>query len=204
MIYLEKTIERTFVMIKPDGVMRGLIGEIIQRIERAGLKIIAMKMVKAGREQVEKFYPSDKEWFETVGNKTTKAYQEAGLSIEKTFGTTNLEKIGKIIKGWLIDFITSAPVVVMVVEGNHAINKVRNIVGYTDPYTAAAGTIRGDLTSDSIALGNIMGRAAVNLIHASSGQKDAEHEINVWFKESELLTYKRSDEDIILGRFLKK
>ncbi len=201
---MEKTIERTFVMIKPDGVMRGLIGEIIQRIERTGLKIIGMKMVKADKEQVERFYPSDREWFETIGTKTTKAYQEAGLDIKKTFGTTDLEKIGKIIKGWLVDFIISAPVVVMVVEGNHSINKVRNIVGYTDPYTAAAGTIRGDFTSDSITLGNIMGRAAVNLIHASSGQKDAENEISVWFKESELLKYKRSDEDIVLGRFLKK
>ncbi|MBU5687901.1 MAG: nucleoside-diphosphate kinase [Candidatus Woesearchaeota archaeon] len=198
------TIERTFVMIKPDAVQRGLIGEIIQRFERAGLKIIAMKMVLATKQQVEDFYPKDKEWFETVGTKTTKAYQEAGLDVKKTFGTTDLEKIGRIIKGWLIDFITSGPVVAMVIEGNHAITKVRNIVGYTDPLSASPGTIRGDLTSDSIALGNIMARAAVNLIHASSNPKDAEHEIKVWFKESELLKYKRCDEDIVLGNFLKK
>jgi len=199
-----KTIERTFVMIKPDAVKRGLIGEIIQRFEKAGLKIIAMKMVLAEKKQVEDFYPKSKEWFETVGTKTTKAYQDLGLSIQETFGTADLEKIGRKIKEWLIDFITSGPVVAMVIEGNHAISKVRTIVGYTDPLNAAPGTIRGDLTSDSIALGNVMARAAVNLIHASSSKEDADHEIKVWFKESEILEYKRCDEDIVLGKFLKK
>jgi len=203
-VCLEKTIERTFVMIKPDGVMRGLIGEIVQRIEKTGLKIVGMKMVAASKKQVEDFYPNTKDWFETVGMKTTKAYQEAGLDVKKTFGTTDLEKIGKIIKGWLIDFITSGPVVAMVIEGNSAVNKVRNIVGYTDPLSANAGTIRGDLTSDSIALGNVMARAAVNLIHASSSQKEAEHEISVFFDQTEIVSYKRVDEDLILGRFLKK
>jgi nucleoside-diphosphate kinase len=198
------TIERTFVMIKPDGVKRGLIGEIIQRFEKAGLKIVGMKMVQANKEQVEEFYPKNKEWFETVGNKTTKAYQNLGLSVQETFGTTNLEKIGRTIKKWLIDFITSGPIVVMVVEGNHAINKVRSIVGYTDPLTAAPGTVRGDLSSDSIALANIMARATINLVHASSSQKEAEREIKVWFDESELFDYKRCDEDIVLGKFLKK
>lgn len=198
------TIERTFVMIKPDGVKRGLIGEIIQRFERAGLKIIAMKMVLADRKRVEDFYPKDKKWFESVGAKTTKAYEEAKLNVKETFGTTDLEEIGKIIKGWLVDFITSGPVVVMVIEGNHAIAKVRNIVGYTDPLSAAPGTIRGDLTSDSITLGNVMARAVVNLIHASSDKKDAEHEIKIWFTEAELLNYKRCDEDVVLGKFLKK
>ncbi len=198
------TIERTLVMIKPDGVKRGLIGEIIQRFEKAGLKIIGMKMVQASKEQVEEFYPKNKEWFETIGIKTTKAYQDLGLDVEKTFGTTDLEKIGRTIKKWLVDFITSGPIVVMVIEGNHAITKVRSIVGYTDPLTASPGTIRGDLSSDSIALGNIMARATINLIHASSTQKEAEHEIKIWFSESELFEYKRCDEDIILGKFLKK
>ncbi|MCX8178431.1 MAG: nucleoside-diphosphate kinase [Candidatus Aenigmarchaeota archaeon] len=200
---MEKTIERTFVMIKPDGVQRGLIGEILKRFESAGLKIVGLKMVKATKNMVEEFYPKDKEWFETIGQKTTKAYQEAGLSIQETFGTTNLEEIGKIIKKWLVDFIVSGPVVAMVLEGNHAIMKVRNIVGYTDPFAAAPGTIRGDLTTDSIALGNIMARAVVNVIHASSSQKDAEKEISIWFEKKELMSYKRCDEDIILGRFLK-
>jgi len=198
------TIERTFVMIKPDGVKRGLIGEIIQRFEKAGLKIIGMKMVQASKEQVEEFYPKDKEWFESIGNKTTKAYQDLGLSVKDTFGTTDLEKIGRSIKKWLVDFITSGPIVVMVIEGNHAISKVRSIVGFTDPLTASPGTIRGDFTSDSIALGNIMARATINLVHASSNKKEAEHEIKVWFKDSELFDYKRCDEDIVLGKFLKK
>ncbi|MCM8808014.1 MAG: nucleoside-diphosphate kinase [Candidatus Omnitrophica bacterium] len=198
-----KTLERTFVMIKPDGVKRGLIGEIIQRFEKCGLKIVGMKMVMASKEQVEDFYPKTKEWFISIGEKTTKAYNEANLSIEETFGTKDLEKIGKIIKSWLINFITSGPIVVMVIEGNHAVEKVRNIVGYTDPLKAMPGTIRGDLTSDSIALGNIMARAVVNLIHASSSQKEAEHEISVFFKKSELMSYKKCDEEIVLGEFLK-
>lgn len=200
----EKTIERTFLMIKPDAVKRGLMGEILRRIERPGLKIVAMKMVQASREQVEKFYPSESSWFKSLGGKTTKAYGEFGLSVEKTFGTKDLEKVGKTIKKWLVDFIISGPVVAMVVEGNGAIKKVRDMVGYTDPYNAAAGTIRGDLTSDSLALGNIMGRAGVNLVHASSDVSEAKREISVWFKESEMLRYSRVDEDIVLGRFLKK
>ena len=160
-------------------------------------------MVKADKKKVEEFYPKEKEWFEIIGQKTTKAYQEAGLSIQETFGTTDLEKIGKTIKKWLIEFIVSGPVVTMVIEGNHAIGKVRNIVGYTDPYSAAPGTIRGDLTTDSIALGNIMARAVVNVIHASSSLKDAEKEISIWFSKDEIMDYKRCDENIILGRFLK-
>ncbi len=201
---VEKTIERTFLMIKPDGVQRGLIGEIIRRIERPGLKIIAIKMVPAKREQVERFYPSENSWFETIGKKTIKAYEELGLDVKKTFGTTDLAKIGKTIKNWLIEFILAGPVVSMVVEGNGAVKKVRDIVGYTDPYNAAPGTIRGDLTSDSLALGNIMGRAGVNLIHASSDVSEAKREISIWFKQEEIMNYKRVDEEIILGRFLKK
>ena len=200
----EKTVERTFLMVKPDGVQRGLVGEIIRRIEKPGLKIIAMKMVQAKRDQVEKFYPSERSWFETIGKKTTKAYEELGLDIKSTFGTVELEKIGKTIKKWLIDFIIAGPVVPMIIEGNSAVKKVRDIVGYTDPYNAAPGTIRGDLTSDSIALGNVMGRAAVNLVHASSDVSEAKREISLWFEPKEILNYKRTDEDVVLGRFLKK
>ncbi len=191
-------------MVKPDAVKRGLVGEVISRIERTGLKIVALKMVQARREQVERFYPSSKEWFESVGNKTKKAYGEAGLDVKRTFGTTDLEKIGRIIKGWVVDFITSGPVVPMVIEGNGAIKKVRDLVGYTDPYNASPGTIRGDLTMDSIALGNIMNRAAINIVHASGSESEAKNEISVWFKPEEILSYKRVDEDLILGRFLRK
>lgn len=196
--------ERTFLMIKPDAVRRGLIGEIIQRVEKTGLKIIAIKMLIPTKERVERFYPSDAEWFKNVGKKTKKAYEEVGLDLIDTFGTTDLEKMGRTIKSWLVNFISSGPVVPMVIEGNGAIKKVRNLVGYTDPYEAQAGTIRGDLSMDSIALANQMKRANINVVHASSNPEEVKNEIAVWFKPEEMVDYKRVNEDLILGRFLKK
>lgn len=179
--------EKTFLMIKPDAVEKGLIGEIIKRIEGSGLKIVALKMAKASKELAERFYPSDREWFESVGNKSAKSYEEAGLSLKETFGTEDRYEIGKIVKSWLVDFICSGPVVPMIIEGEDAVKKVRKIVGYTDPSCAEKGTIRGDLTNESIKQANLEKRATKNLVHASSDPEEAEREISIWFKDSEII-----------------
>ncbi len=191
--------ERTFTMIKPDGVKRGLVGEIIARFERSGLKLVAVKMVHPTRDMVEKHYPSTDIWFKTVGEKTLNSYKEFGLNPKEHLGTDSAMEIGKIVKGWLIDFISSSPVVCMVWEGNHAVENVRRLVGNTLPMKAAPGTIRGDFTCDSPDLANVGHRPIRNLIHASGDAKEAQHEITLWFTEKEIHDYQRADAEIMFG-----
>jgi nucleoside-diphosphate kinase len=191
--------ERTFCMIKPDGVQRGLVGEIISRFERAGLKLVGLKMVHPTRESVKSHYPSTDSWFTIVGEKTLNSYAEFGLDPMKDLGTTSALEIGKVVKGWLMDFISSGPVILMVWEGNHAIQNVRRLVGNTLPIYANPGTIRGDFACDSPDLANEKLRPIRNLIHASGDSEEAQHEISLWFRKEELHTYQRADESIMIG-----
>ncbi len=186
---MKRTWERTFVMIKPDGVERGLIGEIIKRFEQRSLKIAAMKMVTGAEETIEKHYADNQGWLESVGQKTRSSFAAKGIEMKET----DLE-IGKRIRSWLMSYIRSGPVVVIVIEGNHAIEIVRKVVGPTEPRTAPAGTIRGDFSIDSYELGDNMQRPVKNLIHASGNKKEAESEIKLWFSKDELHKYTRSDE----------
>lgn len=144
--------ERTFVMIKPDAVQRGLIGKIISRLEKKGLKIVAMKMLSVSKELAERHYAEHR---------------------EKPFFEN------------LVSYITSAPVVAMVVEGKNAVKVVRTLVGATNPQEALPGTIRGDFGMD-------IGR---NVIHASDSLESAEREISLFFKPEEIVEYRRIDED---------
>jgi nucleoside-diphosphate kinase len=144
-------VERTLIIIKPDGVQRGLIGPVIERFERRGLKFVGLKMIQISRELAEKHY---------------------GVHRERPFF------------GGLVDFITSSPVVVGVVEGPNAIEVVRTTVGATNPGSAAPGTIRADF-------GLTIGR---NLVHASDGPDTARDEIQLYFSPEELVSYERSIE----------
>ncbi|MCX6767553.1 MAG: nucleoside-diphosphate kinase [Candidatus Micrarchaeota archaeon] len=186
--------ERTFVMLKPDCVQRGLAGEAVSRLERTGLKLVALKMVKPSKDFVEKFYPSSDEWLRAVGGKTLENYEKYGIDAEKEVGTKDALKIGKMVKKWLVDFISSAPVVAMAWEGNHSVDIVRKIVGHTLPLSAAPGTIRGDYSVDSSDSANARKRPIRNLIHASGTVEEAKHEIGLWFSEKEIHSYKRADE----------
>jgi nucleoside-diphosphate kinase len=191
--------ERTFVLIKPDAVQRGLIGEIISRFEKTGLKVVALKMVKPTKEQALKFYPSDEQWLISVANKSLTVYKQLGLDPKKDFATDDPVEIGKIIKDWLADFLASGPCVAMVIEGNRAVEVVRKIVGATRPYEAEPGTIRGDFSTDSPELANILKRPLRNLVHAADSKEVAEKEIKFWFNDNEIINYKRADEGIIYG-----
>lgn len=144
--------ERTFVMIKPDAVQRGLIGEIITRFEKKGIKLIAMKLVQVDRELAEKHY---------------------GIHKGKPFFEPTVQ------------YITSSPVVAMVLEGINAIEMVRNMMGKTNPQEAKPGTIRGDYSQ-------FIGR---NIVHGSDGPDTAEFEINLWFTKKEITQYTRIDEE---------
>jgi nucleoside-diphosphate kinase len=189
--------ENTVVLIKPDGVKRGLIGEIVSRIEKRGLKIIALDMIWATKEQVDGHYPKDEKWIARLGEKTKETYKKYGFNIKKELGTEDSKKIGKMVRGWLIDFMTSGPLVKVVVKGIHAIDMVRKLCGNTMPALAEMGTIRGDFSVDSPAAANRGKRAVHNIIHASETPKEAKHELAFWFSPEEIHDYKRAEEDIM-------
>ncbi len=188
--------ERTFVMIKPDGVQRGLIGEIIRRIEQRGLKVIALEMVNPNHEQIDGHYPKDEKWVERLGEKTVKTYKKYGYSALEEMGTEDKMEIGKAVRGWLINYMTSAPLVKMIVEGVHAVDMVRKLTGDTIPAFAQMGTIRGDFSVDSAVSANKDKRAIMNIVHASETPEEAAHEIAYWFSPSHIYGYSRTDEKI--------
>jgi nucleoside-diphosphate kinase len=185
--------ERTLVIIKPDGVQRTLIGEIIGRFEKLGLKLVAMKMCVPTEEHVEKHYTLDSEWRRITGEKRVKAAKEKG---EKLKTEDPLEITAKILEV-LIKYMTSGPVVAMVWQGAHSTELVRKIVGGTEPRSSDVGTIRGDYVLDSYVMADTDGRAVRNLIHASGTTAEAEKEINHWFKPSELIDYRLIAEQIL-------
>lgn len=190
--------ERSLVLIKPDGVKRGIVGDIIHRFEKAGLKIVGMKMVWVDKTLVDKHYPDSRvEFLKGMGEKTLKSYKEFDKDPVKELGTDDPLEIGKLVNQWNKEFITNGPVVAMVLEGNHAIDNVRRLVGATLPVFAAPGTIRGDYSVDSPVLANERKRAVKNLIHASGTPEEARLEIDLWFDNAELHTYPRADENVM-------
>lgn len=173
------------MIIKPDGVQRSLVGEIIRRFERTGLKLVAMKMFVADTDRLWTHYNKDEAWYLTKGEKTIANLTAAGRPVEKS-----ALEYGKDIIGALVKFMSCGPVVAMVWEGNQAINVVKKIVGATEPSSSDVGTIRGDLTIDSYELSNLDGRAVRNLIHCSDQPSEAEREISIWFKPEDLIKYR--------------
>ncbi len=181
-------------MIKPDGVTRALVGDVIRRIEQRGLKIIALRMFQPPRQLIDDHYPKDEAWISRLGEKTLNTYAKYGYDAIKELGTTDKLEIGKMVRGWLLDFMTSAPLVKMIVQGVHAVDMVRKICGNTMPALADMGTIRGDYSVDSPALANRDKRAVQNIVHASETPEEAAHEIAHWFTGDEIQSYERADE----------
>ncbi|GEM_PF-3116 len=189
--------ERTLVLVKPDGVQRGLIGEIISRIERRGLKVVALKMELADRSKIEKHLPAEDEWLVRLGNKGLNTFKEYNLDAKTLLGTEDPMEIGTQTKEGIIEYLTSGPVVAMVIQGMHAIDMMRKIVGHTLPFKAEMGTLRGDFSVDSPAIANYEKRSIKNIVHASETQGEAHNEMNLWFTPDEIQSYKRADEDIM-------
>lgn len=184
--------ERTFVIVKPDGVQRGLIGEIIKRFERTGLKLIGLKLTVLDSDRIWKHYNKDDAWFIKKGTKIAEDRAAAGLSAEK-----EPIEYGKDIIRALEKFMTAGPVVMMAWEGNSAVSIVTKITGGTEPATADIGTIRGDLTIDTYNIAAIDDRAVRNLIHCSDTPENAEAEIALWFKEEDLISYRLIADEIL-------
>jgi nucleoside-diphosphate kinase len=184
--------EKTYLMIKPDGVRKGLIGEIIRRLEQRDLKIVALEMFQPTREQIDEHYPKDPAWIERLGQKTFKTYEKYGHDPKDDYGPDiNEARMGAMVREWLVDYMVSAPLVKMVVQGVHAVDTVRKIAGPTIPAFAEMGTIRGDFSIDSPLLANMEKRAIMNLVHASETPEEAAHEIEHWFGKSPIHSYKR-------------
>lgn len=175
-------IERTLVILKPDALMRGLAGEIVGRFERVGLKPIAARLDRptAGvfnqHYRVERLAP-------IIGQKS----KDAGTNVGD-----DVAAYGRMVLGWNNDYMMSGPVMIMALQGENAIKRVRALVGVTNPQNAAPGTIRGDLGQDSIAMANEEKRGTANLVHASDKAdngdvyEEANFELKLWFPDLDL------------------
>ena len=184
--------ERSLIVIKPDGVQRSLIGEIIRRFERIGLKLSAIKMLVPRNEMIEKHYTVDLEWRRITGEKAIKGYKEKG---QKPPSEDPYEITGLILER-LKKYMSSGPVVAMVWQGAHAVKIVRKLVGGTEPFSSDVGTIRGDFVMDSYEMSDGDERCIRNLVHASGSIEDAEKEISLWFAKEEVIDYRLIPEQI--------
>ena len=184
--------ERSLVLLKPDAVQRSLVGEVIKRFEQTGLKISAMKMVVATEAQLLSHYNKDDEWYEKKG----KGIVEELTSMGKSADREPIE-YGKDIIRTVVKYMTAAPVVALILEGNKAVSVVTKIVGTTEPSTSDVGTIRGDYTVDSYGHSTYENRAVRNLVHQSESPEEAEREIKIWFTESEIMKYTTAQERIM-------
>lgn len=182
------------MIIKPDGVQRSLVGEIIGRFERIGLKLVASKMLVPTSERIEAHYTLDPEWRVKTGEKTIKSYRDKG---QKHPVSNNPMKVTAVILEKLKKYMTSGPVVALVLEGAHSVSIVRKVVGDTEPLTSDVGTIRGDFVLDSYQMADTDGRSVRNLIHASGSPALAEMEIKHWFSPDEIIGYRHIQEEIL-------
>ncbi|MBI2514603.1 nucleoside-diphosphate kinase [Candidatus Wolfebacteria bacterium] len=185
--------EKTLVIIKPDGIQRSLVGELIKRYERSGLKLVGLKMFVPTDAFIEQHYSLDPDWKMKAGEKAIAAYDKKGIAPPSREPLEVGEKVLRNLKKYL----SSGPVVTMVWQGMHAVEIVRKITGGTEPLTSDVGTIRGDLTIDSYAVADTGDRAVRNLIHASGSHEEAQKEIPLWFKAEELINYRLLNESIL-------
>jgi nucleoside-diphosphate kinase len=178
--------QKTLVIIKHDAVMRGLIGEVIKRFERVGLKLVALEFLAATEDMGDKHYASSEENLKRFGQHTLDEYKKRGIDPVKKFGTSDALELGKMIKKWNIELITRGPVLAMVWQGPDAITIVRKLAGPTNCIDAPAGTIRGDFSWDNFDVANDELRSVYNILHASGNETEAEFEINLWFSHGEI------------------
>ena len=184
--------EKTLVILKPDAIQRGLIGDLLKRFENTGLKLVAIKMILPAEELVWQHYNKDDEWFASKGAKLVENLKAAGRPIEK-------EEIeyGRAIIGALVKFMTASPVIPMVFEGNQAVAIIKKLVGSAEPATSDVGTIRGDYTLDSYEIANLDDRAVRNLVHCTDNPDESEREINLWFNANEIINYRLIAEQML-------
>ena len=179
--------EKTLVIVKPDGVKRGLVGEIISRFEKVGLDLVGIKMVQVDTDLALKHYGANDEWFENIGTKVREFYDKVGYDPGEDFGKLANMEIGKMVQRWNVDYMTAGKTVAMIWQGSDAVKIVRKMVGSTYPSDALPGTIRGDFSVDSPLNSNLEQRSVYNLVHASGKVEEAKMEIELWFKAEEIV-----------------
>lgn len=184
--------ERTLVLIKPDAVLRKLIGEIVTRFEKKGLKIVAMKMQWPTKAQVEKHYTDSEEWLLGTGQRTYDGYLEKGME-----PPAQPRDLGLNTRRKLIESLRAGPVVAMVIEGAHAIEVVRKMRGATSPLFADVGTIGFDYSLESYELSDAGDWAIKNIIHGSDSPENAAAEMKIWFNEGEIHDYTSAEDHIL-------
>lgn len=186
-------------MVKPDGIQRSLVGEIVSRYERIGLKLVAAKMLVPTPERVEEHYTLDPSWKRKVGEKAIEGYERKGMEPP----SRNPEEIAERVVDGLKKYLTSGPVLAMVWQGAHAVGIVRKVTGSTEPLSSDVGTIRGDYVLDSYQMSDQDGRAVRNLVHASGSPEEAEQEISLWFSPEEVQAYRLIGERILYEKDIR-
>ncbi|MFI5240552.1 MAG: nucleoside-diphosphate kinase [Candidatus Saccharimonadia bacterium] len=184
--------ERTLVVFKPDAVMRKIIGELLTRFERKGLKIVALKMIWPTHALAEKHYIDSEEWLLDTGTKTYNNYLENGVQPDIT-----PREIGLNTRRKLMDHLTAGPVVAMILEGAHAIEVVRRMRGATNPLKADVGTIGFDYTLESYELSDAGDWAIKNVLHASDSVANYERERDIWFDAKEIVNYDTAIDQVL-------
>ncbi len=191
------SIEKTFLMVKPDGVARGLVGRVFQRVEEMGMKLIAARMIKAKKEQVSEHYPgTDEDWLKGIGEKATSNFGDDLEAVKKAFGTTKKLEIGKTVYNNLEKYICESPVIISVWEGNHAVERVRRVAGHAVPTESELGSLRSNFAFDSPVFATKTGRIVFkNIVHISDSVSEAKREMKIWFgdKFKDLSDYERID-----------
>ena len=194
--------ERTYCMVKPDGVKRALIGEVIHRFEKVGLKVVAIKMFVPTEDQVRAHYPmSDEAWVMRLGEKGLSSFENLDVEAKDVLGTDDKMTIGREVVDSLVQYMTSGPVVAMVVEGMQAIDMVRKLCGHTLPFKADVGTIRGDFSVDSPSVANAEKRSIHNIVHASENAAEAANEIKLWFGDESIPSYDLTSEAVMYSKY---
>ena len=191
----DKYTEKTLVLLKPDVIQRGLMGEIITRFERKGLKIVAVKMAWASHEMALRHYSGPEHAMNSLGERTIAAYKEKGLEDNRLPKDIALDIQKKLVK-----YLCAGPLLALVIEGAHAIAYVRKMRGAVNTLNADLGSITGDYTIDSYFISDEDDRAARTLVHASGSVDEAKQEIKIWFTEDEIFSYNLAIEEILYSK----
>ena len=191
-------IEQTLIIIKPDALKRGLVGNIFEYFENIGLKLVAAKMVKPDQQVIKNHYPGTKEWITEMGKKTLSSFKSSNINVHEKLGTDDPYKLGQFIYERLIKYWQEGPLIVSVWEGPHAVAIARKIRGHTIPYLAEAGTIHAYFSYDSSVLSSELDRVVKTFIHASGSIDEAEREIKYWFGTNTLKSYERDVDELYL------
>lgn len=187
--------ERSLVLIKPEGVMRQLVGELLTRFERKGLKIVALKMVWPDEEMAAKHYTDSEEWLLGTGTRTYEGYVEKGIT-----PPLSPRELGLNTRRKLMEHITAGPVIAIALQGAHVIETVRKMRGTTNPVKADVGTIGFDYTLESYELSDAGDWAIKNIIHASDSPETATDEIKIWFTKNEIFDYSTAIEHLLYSK----